>query len=597
MIKPSRALSLLKEAKVVSYDVETTGLSSEARACGYVIAGEGEACYVPVRHGGGGNIPDPESFEKELASAFMTRGILGLLTVGHNIAFDMKMSRRHGVRLYAPLEDTMINEGLINDIAGAYSLEACALRYGVTPKSGAELYKLLASRFGGLPDRKQMGNFWRLAGDEPEVIEYACGDGITTLELWKAQQKELDTVYGPEDIGSLRRVHKLECDLIPHIDRIVARGLRVDEVYANQVMEQIDGEITEASSVFPIGFNVNSSNDCEALFKAAGITDYERTPTGKASFREKWLERYEQGRAILKVRQLRKARDSFVTPLIDTHNVGGRVYPILNQSKSDEYGAIGGRLSCTDPNMQAFPKRNKTVGQLVRRLIIPDDGMLLEEDDFSQQEPRLFGHYSDDPHIKAGYLADPPINVHKNTQMLLSIKDYSAAKRLAMGMLTGLSIKGLAKHLDTDEDTASRYWHGFLGVFPKVGKFQRDAKHSMLNRKYVRTLLGRKCNLTEERAAYKAVSRIIQGSGADITKTALLRVCQFAEAEGNINILMSIHDSFIHQSTPDANVAELRRILEDTATSMGVTIPIPIETEGRAKDWAAASYGSPENLP
>lgn len=590
MISIPRALEILRHAKVMAYDVETTGVDRAARICGYVFTGDGESVYIPVRHEGGGNVIDPEELEETIDQLFAERTRQGLLTVGHNIAFDLKMSRRHGVLIRGPLEDTMVNEGLINDISGAYSLDACVDRRGVTRKLGTELYNTLASIYGGVPDRKQMANFWRLPGDHPLVIEYAAGDGVSTLELWTAQQPLLDNL-------DLRRVHKLECDLIPHLDRINSIGLRVDEDYAEQIRVQIDHDIQDALLSFPLGFNVNSPKECQELFDGHGITNYSRTPTGKPSFREKWLETNEPGRNILRVRQLRKAKDSFIAPLVDTCNENGRVHPVLNQSKSDEYGAIGGRLSCSDPNLQAFPKRNKTVGKLVRRLIVPDDGMLLEEDDFNQQEPRLFGHYSGDEKVIGGYLADPPVNIHRNTQRLLEMESYDSAKRLAMGMLTGLGYKGLAEHLGTDVDTATNLFQKFLAAFPSIRQFQADAKETAKFRRNVRTLLGRLCNLPDPRYAYQAVSRIIQGSGADISKTALLRACQFAEAEGNIQILMSIHDSFIHQSTPDANVGELRRILNDVATSLGVILPIPIETAGRAKDWASASYGSPENLP
>jgi DNA polymerase-1 len=281
---------------------------------------------------------------------------------------------------------------------------------------------------------------------------------------------------------------------------------------------------------------------------------------------------------------------SFITPLIDTHNQNGRVHPLLNQSKGDESGVIGGRLSCQDPNMQAFPKRNKVVGKVVRQLIIPDFGELSEAD-FKQQEPRLFAHFSEDRNLLAAYLADPPLDIHDVSSSILSLpRDVS--KRLGLGILTGMGYQALADHMGWTFDEAKRAHNTFLGdAFPGIKDFQTDAKKTMISRGYVRTLLGRRCTVDDNRYAYKAVSRIIQGSGADHTKTALLIACEYCESESdNIDLLMTIHDSFISQHTDRKYRDELSALLANVATKMGVMIPIPVEV-GTGSNWSEASYG------
>src|SRR5215472_15434750 len=96
-INPTLALKLVKTAKVIAFDVETTGLTEGDRPCGYVVTGNGHSLYVPIRHGGGGNIPSAEKFEKQLAVAFAERARKKLLTVGHNLAFDLWMARKEGI--------------------------------------------------------------------------------------------------------------------------------------------------------------------------------------------------------------------------------------------------------------------------------------------------------------------------------------------------------------------------------------------------------------------------------------------------------------------------------------------------------------------
>lgn len=590
-IDPELALMLVRESKVIAYDTETSGLvHGESFICGYVITDHSHSLYIPVRHEGGGNIPMVEDFERELNAAFQERGRLGLRTVGHHLGFDLRMSAWHGVWPQSPLEDTMINEGLIDDRTIGYGLDDCCRRHQVTAKKGDELYRAIAEKFGGIPDRKQMANFWRMPGDQFEVVDYATGDGVSTLELWGSQNVLIDQ-------EQLRVPWQLECDLLPYLARMHRRGIRVDADYAGRVEDDLKTQIKEASSVFSAGFNVRSPKEVEALYRANGFEDgdFDRTETGKVSFTESWLETNEIGGNILGVRRLEKARDSFIAPLAVTKNLNGRVHAVLNQSKSDEYGVAGSRLSCSDPNLQAFPKRNKQVGKVVRRLVIADDGMLLEEGDAMQQEPRFFTHYSEDEALLHGYNTDPSFSIHhRANDMMFDGKDYDKAKRMAMGILSMMYPKALAGHLRISVKEASALRQRFLyDAFPAIGQLQKDIVSVFESRGYVRSILGRKARLETSKWAYKGVSRVIQNSGGDHIKTCILRACQYEDAyPDKVQILLSIHDSAMWQRDPGHSPKELVRVMENVPhePQFNLRLPIPFEV-GSAVNWADASYG------
>jgi DNA polymerase-1 len=588
-IDPSKMLELVRDYPgTIAYDTETNGLVwGKNVVIGYVITNKEYSLYTPVRHEGGGNIPDVESFEQALGAAFDERGRKGYRTVGHNLNFDITMGWQSGVVPRAPLEDTQINEGLIDDNTVGYSLDECAKRHGVTPKAGAELYAELARRFGGVPDRKQMANFYRMPGDDPHVVDYACGDGVTTLELWERQQVALDE-------QDLRRVWQLECDLIPYVAGMKIKGMKVDSNVADEVIADIERDVAEAKKILPPGFNPRSPKEVEALFRSNGFSDgdFDRSETGRFSFTEKWLQTNDIGRSMLKVRKLDNARSSFIAPLIDTHNINGRVHATLNQSRSDEFGTNTGRFSCSDPNLQAQPKRNKDIGKRVRRLVVPDEDMIIEEGDAKQQEPRLFTHYSDDENLLKGYKANPPIDIHSQASSLLGL-DRDIAKRLGLGMLTGMQPPTLAKHMGYSLLEARAHHRMFLtDAFPGIGRFQRQARLVATNRGYIKTLLGRRARFPDSQYAYKATSRIIQGSGADHIKLVVLRACQYAEslAPGEIDILMTIHDSVLWQRHKSTSSEELVRIMENVANELELQVPIPFEV-GSGLTWAEASYG------
>lgn len=594
IIDPALALSMVRNSEVIAYDTETSGLEHSDYIVGYVITDWEHSVYVPVRHEGGGNIPLPLVFEEELAAAFRDRTRLGLRTVGHHLGFDLRMSSKVGyggkttpILLGSPLEDTMINESLIDDTTIGYGLDDCSARHQVTVKKGDELYRALAENFGGLPDRKQMKNFWKMPGDHPKVVDYATGDGVSTLELWRSQQPILDE-------WNLRRVWQLECDLLPYLARMYSRGVKVDMDYGNSLVGKggvIEVKLAEAKKVFTPGFNVRSPNEVEALYRANGFGDgdFSRTATGKVSFVEKWLETNEIGKSIIGVRKIEKARDSFIAPLIDTKNFDGRVYPVLHQSKSDEFGVAGARLSCSDPNLQAYPKRDYEIGSLIRPLIVPDFGMIYEFD-FQQQEPRLFTHYSGDPALTEGYRTGT-MDIHDRAAQQLSLH-RDVAKRLGMGMLTMMSVPTLARHMGCSEDDARVMHRAFLAdAFPDIKVFQDEAVRLFKQRGWVKSILGRIARMAERKFAYRAVSRIIQNSGGDHMKTAILYLNQYEDAyPDEFQVMLSIHDSGIFQTDDhEKHAPEAKRLMEKVAEDFGLKVPIPVDT-GWGKHWGQASY-------
>jgi DNA polymerase-1 len=586
VIDPELALRIVRDdPDPVAFDTETTGLDITAKVCGYVVTNNQFSIYVPVRHEPGGNIPNAEEFEHELARAFDDRSRLMFRTVGHHFGFDLRICLRHGIRVGHPVEDTMINEAIISDVNLSYNLADCCTRRGVTAKLGAEVYAELARRFGGIPDKKQMKNYWRLEGDLPVVVDYATGDGISTLELWNAQQKILDA-------NDLRRSWRLECNLIPYVARMHHRGLKIDPEYAGRVVGDVNAAVAESSKVFLPGFNVRSPKAVEQLYRINGYTDdkFARTDAGALSFTEKWLETNEIGQSILGVRRLEKARDSFITPLIATHNVNGRVHPILNQSKSDDYGVAGVRFSCSEPNLQAFPKRNIDVGRVVRRLVVADEGLVIEEADAKQQEPRLFTHYSGDPVLVDGYRSGT-MDIHDRASQILGL-DREVAKRMCMGMLTMMSPPTLAGHMRWPLERARDAHAKFLtDAFPMIKVFQDQAVHVFRRRGYVKTLLGRRAYCDDPRFAYRAVSRIIQNVGGEHLKLCLLKACMYEDAHPNdLQVLLTIHDSLIWQRNPAHDVKPLISEIESVAQDLGLNVPIPFGL-GSGKDWARASYG------
>ena len=65
-----KALRMTREAPEMAYDTETSGLDYRKNVpIGYVFTTDEESLYVPIRHGGGGNLADPQGKVQPLTVA------------------------------------------------------------------------------------------------------------------------------------------------------------------------------------------------------------------------------------------------------------------------------------------------------------------------------------------------------------------------------------------------------------------------------------------------------------------------------------------------------------------------------------------------
>lgn len=599
--KIERALRAVREAKVIAYDTETSGLDRFRNSVvGYVITGgigEDESWYVPIRHGGGGNIrgvkplmnaDDPHTisaFEEELALAFKERERLGHRTIGHNIKYDLHMSANHKVDLGRNLDDTQLIQAMLDEYSRSYSLENSAKAHGVKPKLGDEVKRYIASRIG-CSEKEAMGHFWEMPGDDPMIVEYAEGDGTTTLQLWYEQMKDIEE----QEMGFICSV---EMALIRTVFKMERHGVPVDKDYITGLREALIHGIEEAKAAMG-GLNDRSSKDVRQFLEANGVHDWPKTEKGNPSFTEKFLKKSAPGRQIVDLRHMTTLLNTFVNPMVTEHMQNGRVHTNFHQLANDEFGTATGRFACSGPNLQAVPKRNKEMGKKFRRAFVAPEGRMMWDCDYSQCEPRLFAHYSAEPALVEGYSQKPFKDMHAVVAELMSVERDPTAKRMNMGILTGMQVKSFAGHMDWPLDKAEQMFNAWFDMFPGIRDFQEVAKNVMKRRGYVKTILGRRCRLDHPRFAYRGTSRIIQGGNADILKYKMLQADLYAESVG-IDLVLTIHDSFswFADDTPegDKNSMEMVRILEDVQTDpINLRVPFVID-HNKATNWADATYG------
>lgn len=618
----------LADARQVVYDAETSGLDWRTNhVCGHVLTfspDPRDSFYLPVRHkarlrpGDDGNLlgcappADRHAWDGSLhpieSELIRLLDHQDLLVVGHNLNFDLRFLMRLGLKLEARFEDTIINAPLLDEFQPKFSLEYCANRASVAAKKYEQIVAYLCSLFpeAAAKPKGAMGYFHELAADDPVAVEYATGDGTSTWQLCDWQRQRL----AEQDLG---RVHDVESRLIPVLARMSVNGIRIDEERLDALLRHIGEETERLSAEFPPDFNVRSNPDVVKWMTDHGCTDWPMTAGGvkskpKPSMKEEWLETHEAGRMIVKVRKFETLRTTFAEPMKNAHLWRGRVHTTFNQLRSDQYGTITGRLSSSDPNLQAVPKHNEEMGRLFRSIFVPDPGLTWGERDWSQMEPRLLAYYSRCRVLLDGYAADPPIDAHGAASAAMCGPRWEAmtdaerkqyrndiGKRANQLIITGGGSKAMAHKYGLTEKDSRRIFADYFRAMPEVKCLQKHAAARMRVRGYVLSLLGRRARLNDDRD-YTAVNRLLQCGNADAIKDKMVEIDDYLASEGRpIDMLLNCHDALDFQFAEEdrRHYDECVRIMGDFSSEhVRIKLDVPITTDGdEGGDWALATYG------
>jgi DNA polymerase I len=600
----STALTRLGQCNEVVVDVETSGLDTKRNhIVGYSLCfgpAPSDTCYLPVRHAPGGNFTDitpPQTadgwdgsmppWERVLLKALERPS---LRIIGHNLAYDLKMLWRGGYTdQCAQYEDTQLNATLLNEWQGRFSLDFCANVAGVQAKKKSQIVEHILNTVPGANEEDAMGHYWQLRGDDPMAVEYAEGDGTTTWQLVEWQRPRLTK-------DELDRVHAVECQLIPVLVRQSMIGIRIDEERLHNLRVKMETKIKELMVEFPPDFNPKGPKSVRAYLESEGQTDWPLTEKKKQpSFPESWLKTHAPGQKIVKIRKMQTLLSSFIMPMIETHLFNGRVHATFNQLRNDDFGTVTGRLSSSDPNMTQIPHHSDpSLGRMFREIFRPDLEMTWGSCDYRQCEPRLLAHYSRCKVLLDDYINNPNADAHQAVADATGL-DRQTGKRANQSLLTGGGAGVLVVKFGLSVQAAQDVFNAYFERLPEIRVLQKESTSIMKRRRYIKTLLGRRCRLLDPNKAYVALNRLLQGGNADVTKLKLVQIDQYLRSEGRpVDMLLAIHDSIDFQFRMESRQAydECKRIMTDFGPDQPIhlAVPMPID-EGLGQDWGEATYG------
>lgn len=445
------------------------------------------------------------------------------------------------------------------------------------------------------------------------VGAYACGDvdrtdAIFTM-LWpKTVEREMLAAYDRE-----RKLMPILLEMERQGLPVDLKQLRADIKMYNGWRDKINLWIIQQLRADPT-INLDSGDQLVKAMIAAGKADPDkmpRTATGKISTAKDSLLLGVTDKvllAALKYRvQLNTCLNIFMEPWLQMAEASkGFIFTTWNQTKQpsgdSNVGTRTGRLSASwfmnmpkefnpifhheQKGLPKCPFKGLPPLPQCRSYIVPFPGHVLIDRDYSQQEPRILGHFEGGDLMKQ-YLANPWIDFHDNARDELAkmgkVYDRKPVKNTNLGLIYGMGVGKLALKNDMPVEEARELKKAILRLYPGLDAMYRDMKMRAKAKEPIRTWGGREYYCEEPRLVdgriqefdYKLVNVLIQGSAADCTKEAIIRY--HAKKHPDARILLNVHDQ-ITVSAPKKIFKSEMMMLRDCMQS--VEFDVPILSEG-----------------
>ena len=572
--------------QILCLDTETTSINPiDAELVGLSFSvEEGKAFYVAI--------PTERKKAERIVNIFKPLyESTKILKIGQNIKYDMEVLMNYGVRLAAPMFDTMLAHYVLQP-EQKHNMDILAetlLNYQTI-----HIDELIG------PKGKSQKNMRDLS--PADICDYAAEDADITLRLYnvlKPRLKEADV----EDL-----FYNIEMPLVPVLAEMEMNGVLLDtnalaetsKVFTDR-MTQIEKNIYELAGH---QFNIASPKQVgEVLFGEMKIVDKpKKTKTGQYVTSEEVLQQLRSKAPIvdhiLEHRGLKKLLGTYVDALpklINPHT--GHIHTSFNQAVT-----ATGRLSSSDPNLQNIPVRGED-GKEIRKCFIPEPGCLFFSADYSQIELRVMAHLSGDKNMieafREGYdiHAATAARIYKEEINEVTRDQRTKAKRANFGIIYGITVFGLAERLEISRDEAKQLIDGYFETFPQVHDYMEKAKQLAREHGYAETFFHRRRylpDITSHNATVRnfaernAINAPIQGSAADIIKIAMIRIYERFRREGiKSKMILQVHDELNFSVLPEEKEQVEKIVLEEMQNAYTLQVPL-VADSGWGNNWLEA---------
>ena len=497
---------------------------------------------------------------------------------------------RQGIDMPGPYFDTMVADYLLNPNRRAHSLEAIAM-------------DLLSYQLGA-GEQEDSGKGPQSLFDVDENLVRRTGEAAAvTAKVAPMLRERL------REQGSLPLFQDVEMPLVPVLAEIERNGFLLDVEGLQTLSKELERELEQmVGSIYRLAggeFNIGSPKQlATVLFETLGLKPLRKTKTGYSTDEDTLTQlasQHDLPAQILNYRTLTKLKSTYVDALPQLINPETkRLHTSLNQTV-----AATGRLSSTDPNLQNIPVKGD-YGLRIREAFIAPPGHQLLCADYSQVEPRILAHLSQDPRLLQVF--EKGEDIHMATAMEIfnlpagevTREMRRAAKSVVFGIVYGISPFGLASNIGVPQADAKKYIETFFEKFAAVRALMDRNIDDGKTKGYTTTILGRRRQIPELQGGdpsqrgvgeRMAVNSPIQGSAADLIKVAMIKVHQRLQNElPRCKMILQVHDELIFE-VPDQELEPAKQLvkaeMEATGAALGLSVPLKVDL-GVGLNWRVA---------
>jgi len=276
-----------------------------------------------------------------------------------------------------------------------------------------------------------------------------------------------------------------------------------------------------------------------------------------------------------------------------------RIHTSFNQTVT-----ATGRLSSSDPNLQNIPIRTE-MGRKIRKAFIPSsDDFLILSADYSQIEPRILAHFSEDETLSNSFFKDEDIHKRTASEVFgvpiskVTQEERRLAKTTNFAIMYGVSAYGLSQSTDMTPQEAAAFIEVYFKRYPRVKEYLDLSIEKAKELGYAITLLGRRRYIPEinssnrqkrEFAERVAINTPIQGTAADLIKVVMIEIAKESKMKNaKSKMILQVHDELVF----DVHKDELNWLKEMVKDKMENTIKlnVPIRVDMKiGKNWLEAS--------
>lgn len=405
----------------------------------------------------------------------------------------------------------------------------------------------------------------------------------------------LEAALADRGLDALHR--DLELPLIGVLADMEAAGIRVDPATLDDLRREFTARAEalaeEIHALAGETFNILSPQQLgEVLFGKLGLPAEKKTKTGwstDASVLESLAARHPIAARVLEYRQVTKLLGTYVDGLRAQIEADGRVRCTFQQTVT-----ATGRLSSADPNLQNIPVRDE-LGRRLRRAFVAAPGHLLLAADYSQIELRVLAHMAGDEALIAAFRRGE--DIHRATAAeVFGVPPEAVdealrarAKAVNFGIIYGITDFGLSQNIGIGRAEARAFIDAYLARFPGVRRYMDEVVRRARAEGVVRTLTGRLRPLPEinsrnfvrrQFAERTALNTPIQGTAADIIKTAMVRVHRELAARGlQSRLLLQVHDELILEVPEDELAAARDLVVAAMEGAADLAVPLRVDVK------------------